>query len=304
MRYFSDEQVCIDTVAKMRWPNGPSALLAATKSTTTSRLKSAGSAKSATSSLPSSWAPFLRILRSAWTSGLRLCGCWSTARTASVPMRSARTWESPRSPHGSCCIGYALLCRRLQRSAAPVPRSKWTKLSSAEKLGTCTKNAGRMKHYGGRRQSNRDGHLERGGKVHAKVVPTAKKDVLQGRIRKPSKRAACLYRRCNSYYGLNDEYVHQIINHLGEIRGWPSQHQRNRKLLVLLKARTEWNLHALSRSTCSVMWTSRYSVTTVVKIAAAKKMKDAERFNLALSQIAGKRLTSRRSLARWRKRRS
>jgi transposase-like protein len=23
MRYFSDEQVCIDTVAKMRWPNGP-----------------------------------------------------------------------------------------------------------------------------------------------------------------------------------------------------------------------------------------------------------------------------------------
>src|ERR1700682_6734499 len=23
MRYFSDEQACIDTVAKMRWPNGP-----------------------------------------------------------------------------------------------------------------------------------------------------------------------------------------------------------------------------------------------------------------------------------------
>ena len=49
----------------------------------------------------------------------------------------------------------------------------------------------RLKHYG--RSTDKAivmGILERGGKVHAKVVPTAKKDVLWGEIRPLSRMEA------------------------------------------------------------------------------------------------------------------
>ena len=52
IKYFSDEQVCIDTVAALRWPPGPFARVRP-RSTTTSRLRSGGSAKSAASNSPS-----------------------------------------------------------------------------------------------------------------------------------------------------------------------------------------------------------------------------------------------------------
>ena len=52
IRHYSDEQVCIDAVAVCAGPKDQSALLADTKSTTISSLRSDGSARIATSNSP------------------------------------------------------------------------------------------------------------------------------------------------------------------------------------------------------------------------------------------------------------
>ena len=54
IRYFSDEQVCIDTVAGMRWPNGPIAqCLSQADRQHWLKTQRAGSAGIAASSIPS-----------------------------------------------------------------------------------------------------------------------------------------------------------------------------------------------------------------------------------------------------------
>jgi len=59
------------------------------------------------------------------------------------------------------------------------------------------------------------GILERKGKVHARVVPTAKKDVLQPEVKGRVQPGSSVYTDDSpSYYELEKEYDHQIINHL------------------------------------------------------------------------------------------
>ena len=61
IRHFTDEQVCIDTIAHMRWPNGRSVQPARARNHYYLKTKSAGSARSAISSSPSNWALSSRI---------------------------------------------------------------------------------------------------------------------------------------------------------------------------------------------------------------------------------------------------
>ena len=64
IQYFSDEQVCIDAVAAMRWPDGPRCPVCigdAAKNPYYLKTRSVGSAALAVGSSPSKWEPFSRI---------------------------------------------------------------------------------------------------------------------------------------------------------------------------------------------------------------------------------------------------
>jgi len=76
----------------------------------------------------------------------------------------------------------------------------------------------RLQHYG--RAADKAivmGILERRGKMHAKVVPDAKKDALWGEIKGRVETGSNIYTdQAPVYYDLRKEteYDHQVINHL------------------------------------------------------------------------------------------
>jgi transposase-like protein len=65
------------------------------------------------------------------------------------------------------------------------------------------------------------GLLERGGEVRARVVKDQKRATLQGEVRRQVQEGATVYSDALlSYVGLNDQYVHEMIDHAVEyIRG-------------------------------------------------------------------------------------
>jgi transposase-like protein len=58
------------------------------------------------------------------------------------------------------------------------------------------------------------GILERGGQVRTAVVPSRRKNVLQGEVRKHVEAGSALYTDALlSYSGLAGDYAHQVIDH-------------------------------------------------------------------------------------------
>jgi transposase-like protein len=58
------------------------------------------------------------------------------------------------------------------------------------------------------------GILQRGGKVHATVVPNRKRHALQAEVKKHVEAGAALYTDALlSYQGLESEYAHQVVDH-------------------------------------------------------------------------------------------
>ena len=89
----------------------------------------------------------------------------------------------------------------------------------------------------------------------------------------------------HSYHGLSADYIHNVIDHAGSLRGWASPHERTGELLVAAEARLKGTyVSAWNRSTCSGIWTNRRSASTT-----ASDMNDADRFSLAMCGIVGRR---------------
>jgi transposase-like protein len=136
------------------------------------------------------------------------------------------------------------------------------------------------------------GLLERGGKVRTEVVPDRGRSTLQGHIKKHVEPGAELFTdELHSYWGLEKEYLHQIVNHALE---YVNGHIHTNGL------ENFWSLvkRALGGTYVSVepfhlfryldeqAW--RYNHR---KGANGQKLTDAQRFDIAVRQIVGKRLT-------------
>jgi transposase-like protein len=94
-----------------------------------------------------------------------------------------------------------------------------------------------------------------------------------------------------AYYGLDDEYTHQIINHLEKYVDGRVSTNGIENFWSLLKRGLNGTYIAVEP-----FHLFRYVDEQVFRYNTRKdsngaKLKDADRFNLALSQIAGKRLT-------------
>lgn len=135
------------------------------------------------------------------------------------------------------------------------------------------------------------GILERGGKVRAMVVDDRERATLQGKIKghvEPG--AEILTDEFHSYWGLEKEYVHQIVNHAAEyVRG----HVHTNGL------ENFWSLvkRCLNGTYVSVApfhlfrYLDEQSFRFNHRSRKDHAVTNADRFAIALSQIAGKRLT-------------
>ena len=131
------------------------------------------------------------------------------------------------------------------------------------------------------------GMLQRGGKVRAMVIEKRDLETLQGNVRQHvSKGSKVFTDELISYWGLNADYVHKIINHAEEyVRG--NVHTNGMENFWSLLKR------GLSGTYVSVepFPLFRYIDEQAFRYNNRKDMTDADRFSLLCTQITGKRIT-------------
>lgn len=131
------------------------------------------------------------------------------------------------------------------------------------------------------------GMLERGGKVRATVIADRNKETLQGHVAANVERGSNMFTdELVSYWGLDEKYVHEIINHAEQyVRG--NVHTNGMENFWSLLKR------GLNGTYVSVepFHLFRYIDEQAFRYNNRRDMNDADRFSTAVSQIAGKRLT-------------
>src|SRR5436305_283630 len=136
------------------------------------------------------------------------------------------------------------------------------------------------------------GILERGGKVRTTVVPNRRKTALQAEVRKHVEAGSALYTDfLLSYEGLAADYAHQVVDHAVKYVDGKVHTNGLENFWSLLK-------RGLSGTYVSVepFHLFRYLDEQMFRFNNRKdesgnRLNDSDRFQLALSQVAGKRLT-------------
>jgi len=292
VRYFADEQVCIDTIAKLRWPDGPVCPKCGHKEhyylATQRRWKCKECSKQFSVKVGTIFEDS-PIALDKWLIALwMLVNCkngissYEVGRDLGVTQKSA--W-------------FVLHRLRLALRAG-----------SVEKLGgegkhieadeTFIGGAARFMHPERRKRMITErgvkdkiavmGILERGGEVRATVVPFRRKHHLQAEIRAHVKAKSAIYTDALlSYQGLkNQDFAHQVIDHAEKYVDGQVHTNGLENFWSLVK-------RGLKGTYISVepFHLFRYLDEQVYRYNNRKLAHDGERFQKALSQIAGRRLT-------------
>lgn len=131
------------------------------------------------------------------------------------------------------------------------------------------------------------GMVERGGKVRATVVERRTKDELQKHVRETVEAGAAIFSdELKSYEGLDDEYRHAVINHAIEYVNGNTHTNTIENFWSLLKR----GLHGTYVSV-EPFHLFRYIDEQAFRYNNRKDMNDGDRFEAAMKQIVGKRLT-------------
>ena len=131
------------------------------------------------------------------------------------------------------------------------------------------------------------GMLERGGHVKARVIENRKKPALHGAIAEVIAPGAQLYTDEHvGYMDISPEYVHNIVNHAENYVDGRVHTNGIENFWSLLK-------RGLGGTYVSVepFHLFRYLDEQMFRYNTRKELDDAGRFNLAISQIVGKRIT-------------
>jgi len=125
------------------------------------------------------------------------------------------------------------------------------------------------------------------GKVRATVIPSRRKAVLQEQVRKHVTAGAALYSDAlQSYEGLATEYAHQVVDHATQYVDGRVHTNGLENFWSLLK-------RGISGTYVSVepFHLFRYLDEQMFRFNNRKELDDAGRFDLAVRQIVGKRIT-------------
>src|SRR5438876_3838163 len=131
------------------------------------------------------------------------------------------------------------------------------------------------------------GILERGGKVRTSVVPNRRKNALQSEVRKHVEAGAALYTDALlSYEGLATDYAHKVVNHAAQYVDGRVHTNSLENFWSLLKRGVSGTYGSVEP-----FHLFRYLDEQMFRFNNRKDLDDAGRFDLAVSQIVGKRLT-------------
>ena len=145
----------------------------------------------------------------------------------------------------------------------------------------------RITGTGGKDKTAVMGIMERGGKIRTAIVPNRKRSSLQAEVRKHVEAGAALYSDAlQSYEGLATEYAHKVVDHAATYVDGRVHTNSLENFWSLLK-------RGISGTYVSVepFHLFRYLDEQMFRFNNRKDLDDAGRFNLAVSQIVGKRLT-------------
>lgn len=292
IRYFSDEQTCIDTVAQMRWPDGP--ICPACGHKEHYYLKSQRRWKCKECHRQFSVKVGTIFEDSALPLDKWLCGMWLIANC--------------KNGISSCELG---------RDLGITQKSAWFmnhRIRLAMQTGSIMKIGGgggevevdetfiggkarnmhldkkqrRITGTGGKDKTAVMGILERGGAVRVSVVHSRRKKVLQEEVRKHVAAGTALYTDAlMSYDGLANDYAHKVIDHAEKYVDGRVHTNGLENFWSLLK-------RGISGTYVSVepFHLFRYLDEQAYRYNNRKEpMDDSARFYDLLGRVAGKRLT-------------
>ncbi len=296
IKYFSDEQVCIDTISKMRWPKGPVCpkcgngehyYLATQKRWKCKKCYKQFSVKVGTIFEDSpitldKWLAALWMLVNA-KNGI---SSYEMGRALGLTQKSA--WF----------VLHRLRLALQQSSVVKLGRGKGSEVEVDETfIGGKARNMHpevhnrRILRGGPHDKSLVFGILERGGKVRTKVVSNRRKGTLQKEIRDNVTVNSALYSdRLQSYEGLNRDYAHYMVDHAvcyvqGKVHTNGLENYWSLLKRGLKGTYVSVEPFHLFRYLDEQTWRFNNRATK------ENPMDDGDRFDLALSQVAGKRLT-------------
>ncbi len=291
IKYFSNEQVCIDTVAKMRWPNGPECPACGHKEhyylKTQRRWKCKECYKQFSVKLGTIFEDSALGLDK-WLAALwMLVNCkngissYEVARDLGITQKSA--WFMMHRLRRAMQKGSLM---KLGGDGSEVEVDE-TFIGGKARNMHLDKRQRRITGTGGKDKTAVMGILERDGEVRTVVIPNRRKKVLQEEVQKHVAAGTALYTDALlSYDGLANDYAHKVIDHAEAYVDGRVHTNSLENFWSLLK-------RGISGTYVSVepFHLFRYLDEQSFRYNNRKEMNDADRFNLALSQIAGKRLT-------------
>ncbi|MHB8486490.1 MAG: IS1595 family transposase [Candidatus Acidiferrales bacterium] len=149
----------------------------------------------------------------------------------------------------------------------------------------------RITGTGGKDKTPVMGILERGGKVRTTVIPNRRRKAIQEQVRKHVSAGAALYSDAlQSYDGLSQDYAHKVIDHAEKYVDGRVHTNGLENFWSLLK-------RGISGTYVSVepfhlyRYLDEQSFRYNNRATKDNPVNDADRFDIAVSQIVGKRLT-------------
>lgn len=299
IKYFSDEQVCIDAVALMRWPDGKAVC------------PDCGTGN-----------PYYLASQKRWK-----CRNGSCARQFSVKVGTI--FEDSPITLKKWLPAMWLLCNskngvsswELHRSLGVTQKTAWFMLQrlrlalkddGSSKLGGSgpvevdetaigpdvrkmhnDKRRARMTAMHGKSKIIVMGMLDRDArKVRAKVVPNVKRETLQNAILSAVEKKATVYTDC--WVGYDDlamkDYIHETVNHMQEYVRGQVHTQGIENFWSLLKRGLRGTYVAVEPFHLD-RYVDEQAFRFNNRATKDNPLTDADRFALALSQVANKRLT-------------
>ncbi|MGA2095353.1 MAG: IS1595 family transposase [Candidatus Acidiferrum sp.] len=293
IKYFADEQVCIDTVAALRWPNGPVCpkcegtahyYLATQKRWKCKKCSKQFSVKVGTI-FEDSPIGIDKWLIALWM----LVNCkngissYEVGRDLGITQKSA--WFV------------------LHRLRLALHNKTFGKLGGeVEADETYIGGAARFMHADKRKRMINGktgwvgktavmGVLERKGKVRATVLPDTYRSTLQGHVREYVEPGSKVFTDAASgYTGLNAQYIHNVIDHAeAYVKG--NIHTNGLENFWSLLKRGLKGTYISTEPFHLFRYLDEQSFRYNNRGSKETPMNDGDRFQLALSQIGGKRLT-------------
>jgi transposase-like protein len=295
IQHFSDEQVCIDTVAALRWPQGIVCPACGHKEHYYLKTQKRWKCKDCNRQFSVKLGTIFE--ESAIPLNKWLVALWM--------LTSCRNGVSSYEVHRAIGITQKSAWFVLHRLRLALQGSGIVKLggpnSEVEVDETFIGGKARNMHTKERRRKGVKevgaktiviGVLERGGKVHARVAPNRKKESIEAVVFPSVEKGTTVYTdEFPAYPFAVREYEHKVINHLEKYVDGKIHTNGIENFWSLLK-------RGLSGTYVAVepfhlfRYVDEQAFRFNHRISADNKpMKDGERFEIALSHVAGKRLT-------------